>query len=218
MTEPKAHFTLFSLIALLVLLSMPATVTGQSGNRNQLPPQPGSPKPGDELRPPSLRERQFRMLEMERELAKPLTPEEEQLALSQIAEDYKQIQIVNNKMMAAVMPGAMPKYGDVSETLGEIRNRATRLKQNLRLGKMETEKNGKAEYKPARTVQDMKSALLALDGSIMSFVNNSIFKNPEVVDVKEAAKAKRDLEIIIERSQLIKKDADHLNKYASKPE
>ena len=83
---------------------------------------------------------------------------------------------------------------------------------------METEKNGKAEYKPARTVQDMKSALLALDGSIMSFVNNSIFKNPEVVDVKEAAKAKRDLEIIIERSQLIKKDADHLNKYASKPE
>ena len=158
------------------------------------------------------------MLEMERELAKPLTPEEEQLALSQIAEDYKQIQIVNNKMMAAVMPGAMPKYGEVMETLGEIRNRATRLKQNLRLGKMETEKNGKAEYKPARTVQDMKSALLALDGSIMSFVNNSIFKNPEVVDVKEAAKAKRDLEIIIERSQLIKKDADHLNKSAGKPE
>src|SRR5688572_33102858 len=104
MNEPKTHFTLFSLIALLLLLSMPATVTGQSGNRNQLPPQPGSPQPGDELRPTSIRERQFRMLEMERELAKTLTPEEEQLALSQIAKDYKKIQINKNKMITVVMP------------------------------------------------------------------------------------------------------------------
>ena len=218
MNHPKATFTFVILIAVLLMLSIPANVTGQSGNRNQAPPQPGSPKPGDELRPPSIRERQFRMMEMEREVAQPLTPEEQKLALSQIAEDYKQIQIINNKMMAGVMGSDTPKYVSVIETLGDIRNRATRLKRNLGLANVEPDKTGKGEYKPARTVQDMKSALLALDGWIMSFVNNAMFKNPEVVDVKDAAKAKRDLELIIESSQLITKDADRLNKSSNKPE
>lgn len=218
MNQPKSTFTFFSLIALLLLLSIPANVTGQSGNRNQAPPQPGSPKPGDELRPPSIRDRQFRMMEMEREVAQPLTPEEQKLALSQIAEDYKQIQVINNKMMAAVMGSDKPKYVNVIETLGEIRNRASRLKQNLGLANIEADKSPKVEYKPAGTVKEMKSALLTLDGWIMSFVSNSMFKNPEVVDVKDAAKAKRDLELIIERSQLITKDADRLNKSSNKPE
>lgn len=218
MNQPKSTFTFFSLIALLLLLSIPANVTGQSGNRNQAPPQPGSPKPGDELRPPSIRDRQFRMMEMEREVAQPLTPEEQKLALSQIAEDYKQIQVINNKMMAAVMGSDKPKYVNVIETLGEIRNRASRLKQNLGLANIEADKSPKVEYKPAGTVKEMKSALLTLDGWIMSFVSNSMFKNPEVVDVKDAAKAKRDLELIIERSQLITKDADRLNKSSSKLE
>ena len=218
MNQPKSTFTFFSLIALLLLLSIPANVTGQSGNRNQAPPQTGSPKPGDELRPPSIRDRQFRMMEMEREVAQPLTPEEQKLALSQIAEDYKQIQVINNKMMAAVMGSDKPKYVNVIETLGEIRNRASRLKQNLGLANIEADKSPKVEYKPAGTVKEMKSALLTLDGWIMSFVSNSMFKNPEVVDVKDAAKAKRDLELIIERSQLITKDADRLNKSSSKLE
>lgn len=218
MNQPKATFTFFSLIAVFLLLSITANVSGQSGNRNQMPPQPGSPKPGDELRPPSIRERQFTMMELEREAAKPLTPEEQKLALSQIAEDYKQIQIVNNKMMTAVMGSDTPKYVNVIETLGEIRKRATRLKQNLGLATIEADKTGKGEYKPARTVKEIKSALLTLDGSIMSFVNNSMFKNPEVVDVKDAARAKRDLEMIIERSQLITRDADRLNKSSDKPE
>ena len=218
MNQPKATLPLFTLIAALLLLSIPANVTGQSGNRNQMPPQPGSPRPGDELRPPSIRERQFKMMELEREAAQPLTPEEQKLAASQIAEDYKQIQIINNKMMAAVMGSDTPKYANVIETLGEIRNRATRLKRNLGLANVEAEKPGKDEYKSARTVKEMKSALLALDGWIMSFVTNSMFKNPEVVDVKEAAKARRDVEMIIERSQLITRDADRLNKSSTKPE
>ena len=218
MNKTYLNYALFSLMGALLLTSLPANVAGQSGNQNQGPPQPGSPRPGDELRPPSIRERQFKMMEMEREAAQPWTPEEQKLGLSQIAEDYKRIQFINNKMMAAVMASEMPKYGDVIETLGEIRNRATRLKQNLGFTKIEDDKTGKDEYKPARTVQDMKSALLALDGSIMSFVNNAMFKNPEVVDVKESGKAKRDLEIIIERSRLIKKDADRLHKSSSKPE
>src|SRR5687768_17285261 len=108
MNEPKTHFTLFSLIALLLLLSMPATVTGQSGNRNQLPPQPGSPQPGDELRPPSLRERQFRMLEMERELAKPLTPEEEQFAPSKMPKTTNKIKTATKKIMPPLSPAPFP--------------------------------------------------------------------------------------------------------------
>ena len=63
----------------------------------------------------------------------------------------------------------------------------------------------------------MKAALLSLDGSIMRFINNPIFKNPGVVEVEQAARARRDLDTIIEFSQLIKKDAERLSKPSEKP-
>jgi len=57
----------------------------------------------------------------------------------------------------------------------------------------------------------MKASLLSLDGSIMSFIKNPIFKNSGVVDVEQAGKASRDLETIIELSNLINKDAQREN-------
>jgi len=45
----------------------------------------------------------------------------------------------------------------------------------------------------------------------MSFINNPIFKNPTVVNVKMGERARRDLETVIAVSQLISKDAAKLN-------
>lgn len=168
-------------------------------------------------RQPSVRERQLKVLEMERAAAKVRTPDEEKLALAQIAEDYEKIQVVNNKMMAATMPAATPDYARVAEVTAEIKQRASRMKENLRLSTQDPRDSDKSPtYKKAQDAATIKANLLALDGSIMSFVKSPIFTNPAVVDVEQAAKASRDLENIIEFSNLINKDAQKLKKVAEK--
>jgi hypothetical protein len=199
--------------AILVLALPVLSVRAQSGNRNEAPIVPGSPKPGDDLRPAGIRERQFKMMDMEREAARqPRSPEEEKLAVAQIAEDYKELQVVNNKMMSATMKAASPDYTNVSQSLGDIRKRALRLRENLGFASKELQKLEKAKHNQVKTVPELKSELLALDNSIMSFVKNAIFKNPDVVNVEEATKARQDLEYIIEKTQLLNKDIERLKK------
>ena len=204
------------LLALIAGAGLPWSANAQSGNRNEGPPIPGSPKPGDELRPLSIRERQFKMMELEKEASQPMSPEEREIAAAQIADDYKQIQMVNNKMMAATMRASSPNFSQITQSLGEVRKRAIRLKENLGLAKLELPKKDKAERKQATNAAEIKTQLLTLDGFIMSFVKNPIFTNPDVVNVEEATKARRDLELIIENSQMIAKDAERLNKDAVK--
>lgn len=181
-------------------------------------PSPSGLKTPQQQKAPNIRERQFKMLEMEREAAKPRTPEGEKLALAQIAEDYEHIQVINNKMMAATMPRSTPDYGVIAATTAEIKKRANRILENLRLPKAETEEaTKKPEHKKVTDAAGMKVALLSLDGSIMSFVQNPIFKNTSVVDVGHATKLRRDLETIVEFSQLIRKDAEELKKASGNP-
>lgn len=198
-------------LAVTALLVAPSS-SAMGQNRNPAPLVPGSPKPGDELRPASIRERQYRMMELEREAGRRLSPEEQKLALAQIAEDYKQIQVINNKMMGATMRPIAPDYINISQTLAEIRNRAIRLKSNLGLGHLEVKDLGKAKHTQALGPADLKADLLALDNMIMRFIKNEIFKTPEVVNLEEAAQARRHVELIIEKSQLIQKDAERLRK------
>ena len=183
-------------------------------------PNPSQPVPTGPTTPPpaSIRERQFKMLEMEREAAKPRTAEEETLALAQIAEDFKRIQVINNKMMSTTMPAVAPDYASIADTTAEIRKRASRLRDNLRLPQGPPEKVKPPEYKQAFDVARMKAALLSLDGSIMSFIKNPIFNNTGVVQVEAAERARRDLNTIIEFSLLIKKDAEQLSRPSEKPD
>lgn len=213
-------------IVLAVLFGPQPLVNAQTGGTRPGPSNPGGPvrpSPGglkapQQQKAPNIRERQFKMLEMEREAAKPRTPEEEKLALAQIAEDYERIQVINNKMMGATMSRSKPDYGVIAETTAEIKKRAKRILDNLRLPKAADEEATKnPEHKKVTDAARMKVALLSLDGSIMSFVQNPIFKNTGVVDVEQATKLRRDLETIIEFSQLISKDADELKKSSGNP-
>lgn len=170
--------------------------------------------------PPSILERQYLMRAIEIEAGKPLTREEKRLALTQIAEDYARIQVINNKMMSAVMSTAVPNYRSIADTIAEIGKRASRIKLNLPLPDDESkDKNDagakRAEYKSVVDPAGMKATLLMLDARIMSFVNNPIFKNTSVLEVGEAAKAKRDLDTIVEFSKHIGKDAKKLSKSAN---
>ena len=208
-----------TLLAATTLLLIAPAISAQQGAAPNGPARP-SPTGGsvpEMPRQPSVRERQLKVLEMERAAAKVRTPEEEKLALAQIAEDYEKIQVVNNKMMAATIPAANPDYARVAEVTAEIKQRASRMKENLRLSTPDPRDSEKSPtYKKTQDAAGLKANLLSLDGSIMSFVKSPIFTNPAVVNVEQAAKASRDLENIIEFSNLINKDAQKLKKVAEK--
>lgn len=219
---PKSAAQVGALVASFVVLIL-ASVLPVSAQRGQpIPPtgrptSPGVPTPGrgSVPTPPSVREREFILRRMENERNKTPTPEETRLALTQIAEDYEQIQVINNKMMSAATSGKPLDYKGVADVTSEIRKRALRLKTNIALPKPEeAEKNQKAPN--VETEAQLVAALRLLDRALMNFVKSPIFKNPDVVDTKIAAKASRDLENVIELSQNAGKNAEKLAK-ATKP-
>jgi len=210
-TMPLISAIVFPLVAYLA----PATVSAQTEHRRP----GGRPVVGTNTSPsrkPSIRERQLIMDAMAREVGRPRSTDEKRIALVQIADDFQQIQMVNNKMMEAAMKAATLDYGDIGSSTAEIKKRASRLKSNLELPSVEPDAKSKQEYKPLVDAAGMKAALLSLDKSIMSFVESPIFKNPNVIDMDQTSKAIRDLDIIIEFSRLISKDAERLGKSSSK--
>jgi hypothetical protein len=193
-------------------LSAPPEAAAQ-GRKPQAhhPPTPAQPDPIP--RPPSVRERQMMMDEMRREMGKEPAPRKsEELRMSEIAEDYRDLQQVNNKMMSAVMRAAEPDYGLINKSAADIRRRAERLRENLALPAPGARGEAKAEPKPAADAAGMKAALLALDRSIMSFVRSPLFKNTDVLDAEAAARAALDLADVIERSRLAARDAERLGR------
>jgi hypothetical protein len=202
---PLISAIMFPIVACLA----PATVAAQTEHRRPA----GRPVVGTNTSPsrrPSIRERQLIMDEMARQADRPRSTDEKRIALVQIADDFQQIQIVNNKMMGAAMKAATLDYGHIANSTAEIKKRASRIKSNLELPKAEPDAKTTQEYKPVVDAAGMKAALLSLDKSIMSFVESPIFENPNVIDMEHTSKAIRDLDIIIESSRLISKDAERL--------
>lgn len=213
----KSHSTVLALLTLFALLVLTIPGNAQSGPRGTLPrpstPTSRTPPPQP---PPGLGAWEFKIPHMEREAARPRTSEEEKLALTQIAEDYQRIQLINNRMMSGAMSRPVPNFKDIAEATAEIERRANRMRDNLRLPA--PEKSEPAKDILSLKVNDaaqMKAALLDLDRSIMSFIKNPIFKNTGVVDLEEATKASCDLVTIINSSQLLSKEARKLSKSAA---
>lgn len=195
----------------LVLFVPPAAQAQAAGPQPHRPPPPA--KPDAIPRPPSVRERQMMMDEMAREMGKgPAPRKSEELRMAEIADDYRDLQQVNNKMMAAVMRTAEPDYNLVNKSVADIRRRAERLRENLALPVPEARDEKRPEPKPAADAAGLKAALLSLDRSIMNFVRSPLFRNTDVLDAEAAAKAARDLADVIERCRLAGKDAERLSR------
>jgi hypothetical protein len=199
--------------ALLFVILVAAPAAFAQGRAPVAHHPPPAEKPNPIPSAPSVRERQLIMDEMSREIGKGAAPRKsEQLRMSEIAEDYRDLQQVNNKMMATVMRAPEPDYKLIAGSVADIRKRAERLRVNLVLPAPEAKDEKKSEPKPIEDAAGMKAALLALDRSIMSFVRSPLFKNTDVLDAEAAAKAGRDLDEVIERSRLAAKDAERLSK------
>ncbi|HEX8775917.1 MAG TPA: hypothetical protein VF735_20255 [Pyrinomonadaceae bacterium] len=156
---------------------------------------------------------------LEKESRLPAETSRPSLAYVQIKQDFLQLQTVNNRMMETTFANNVVDYKGIAEASAEIRKRAARLKSNLPLPESENDENvpelslkGWDEL----DVGQVKPALKALDDLIMSFVGNPIFQKPQVVDVQQSAKARRELEAIIKLSAKIKKSAEKLTKATAK--
>lgn len=194
------------------ILALCAAAAAQPRRAGQSPPPP-PPNMN-----PSIRERQMKMTEMEREMNRPRAEREgAALALAEIGEDYERIQVVNNRMMAAVFSAPAPDYGSVASATAEIGKRAGRLKSNLHLPPPPAE-SAEKRTAPAEPpdAASMKRLLLALDKSLMSFVKSPVFESVGVMDARAAARARADLEAVIELSHFISKSAGRMAKAAGK--
>ena len=168
-----------------------------------------------EMRERELQERQFNLRMLEKEARRPVERHEPRLALTQIREDFMRLQAVNNDLTQAVLSGASldPKF--LTKSASEIKKRAERLKLNLMLPEPEKgTKRLKAEV--GAEPEQLKLSLAAISELIIGFVSNPMFQNANTVDAQHSAKARRDLEEIIELSSGIRKSSERLNKAAQK--
>lgn len=175
------------------------------------PPPPGQRDPFAEVRERQQREAQLRSAEM-LGIVRPKDHRGAEAAAAQLREDFKNIQILRNKLVRHLQSDAQLNYKFIAAETGEINRRAGRLKTILL---REVGAGGdKKEPEPSVEIGDeqMKDALVTMCKRIDSFTESPVFKVPEVVNVDQSAKAKRDLRHIVLLSEGIKRTAERLNK------
>lgn len=147
-------------------------------------------------------------------LRKPILTTEDnsarQAVLKQINEDFKALQVLNNRVMAAAIGQQQVDYKSLSKLISEIGSKASRLRSNLALPKVESEKRKLSDE--TLSAAGFKEALSTFDKVVMSFATNPIFQQTNVIELEPAKRASRDLSAIIEQSGKLKKVASRLAK------
>jgi len=147
-------------------------------------------------------------------LRKPILTTEDksarQAVLKEINEDFKALQVLNNKVMTEATAEGAIDYKSISNDLSELKSKASRLRSNLALPKTDSDEKTKAI--DIANAADLKEALLAFDKVVESFATNPLFQKVNAIDVELANQASRDLEIIVRQSAELKKVAAKLGR------
>jgi hypothetical protein len=162
------------------------------------------------------RVRAIERAEMDRLLlwAVPKDKESESMRLNRfkkIKDDFRDLQSLNNKMMADAWLQDALDYSSIADMVAKIRGKASDLKDSLSLP--ESENPQTALHAPAvTTVRQFRQQLLLLDKTIMRFINNPVFQAANTVDVKLSTQASDDLEQVIFLTSDVKQNAQKLRK------
>ena len=162
------------------------------------------------------RARAIERAEMDRLLlwAVPKDKESESVRVSRfkkIKDDFRDLQSLNNKMMADAWSQETLDYSSIADMVSKIRGKAADLKEGLSLP--ESEHSETASKTPAvTTVRQFREQLLLLDKTLMRFVNNPVFQANNTVDVNLAKKASQDLEHVLALTSDLKQNAQKLRK------
>jgi hypothetical protein len=134
---------------------------------------------------------------------------------NEVAEEFKQLQLVNYSLSGAADPKTPLDFARVRKESAEVRKRAARLKGYLSLP--EAEESRKQEKAPEiQTPEALRAAVGRLDALVNSFAWNPVFRKPDVVDLEQSTKASRDLAGILSLSERIRKSAEELGRSVAK--
>jgi hypothetical protein len=207
--EPALRFA----AALALAAGVAPPCSGQQGSPASRSPRPDSTSTQRELQRTLERELLFKQMQDAMKGGPSDAQPVRQLALTQISEDFLRIQVVNNALAKTLATGGELDLKQVAQSASEIRKRAGRLKENLLLPEP-------AEGRPRSSTGvepgQLKAALAELDRLVVSFVHNPGFRSVKVVDAEWSARARSDLEGIIELSGRVKKSSEQLHKAAQK--
>jgi hypothetical protein len=174
---------------------------------------PGRVNPKDETNDQVNREARLRSAEVGAATEK-ANQKQLMIAIEQTKNDFKRIQLLRNDIVDRLVAKQPLDYKLLVTQSEEINKRANRLKSFLMKPTAEDLKKGEEKRPDATQVEydeaGMKAALIRLCNTIHSFTGNPMFKNPEIVDAQQPARAGGDLVVIIELSENIKKNADRL--------
>jgi len=122
---------------------------------------------------------------------------------AQVKRDFEGLQAGYNKIVLAMSSGERFNPDSVLDSVAEVGRCAARLRHNLALphAKAEKEEKRRDEAAPA----PLEESLLALRKHVYSFVTNPLFESPSGLDVEQAGKAGRDLDMILELAEAIRR-------------
>lgn len=128
--------------------------------------------------------------------------------LAKVKEDYERLQLANNDILKMLSRKELD-YRVIADASSEIRKRAGRLKSYLVALKIVEEDKERKRNLDEVEPEEMKASLLSLDASIMSFISSPVFKDfGKVVDADSSAKARANLDNILELSERIKRSVE----------
>jgi hypothetical protein len=135
-------------------------------------------------------------------------------AIEEVRRDFTRIQVLRNDIARRLVARERLDYGVVASKTGEINKRASRLKAYMLPDGPDRAGTGGAA--PEVDADRLEGALVALCHSIDAFSENPVFDAPELIDARQTARAKGDLERIIDLSARIKREAQRLRKSAGR--
>jgi len=120
----------------------------------------------------------------------------------QVRRDLEALQAGYNKIVLAMASREPLDSDSVLDSVAEVKKCAARLRENLALPRAEDDEGDKA-WSGAGSAR-IEESLLMLRKHIYSFVTNPMFEAPPVLNVEQAGKAGRDLDMILELSEAIR--------------
>jgi len=134
-----------------------------------------------------------------------------QTAQLQMNEDFERIQIIDRDILSAFSDKAVPDYKRISTGLADIRKRAIRLRDNIGLPTAVKDDAWKKSVDESNA-KELRPALVTLNTFITGFVSNPVLQKNTNVDRALVAKARCDLDGIIDFSEKVRKNVEKMSK------
>ena len=134
-------------------------------------------------------------------------PKRSQAMMEQVSEDFERILTLHNEIVRAIGANKSLSYQYISDAMGEIKKRSSRLQSSLKLQRPETTEENRAPA-PGLEAMETKDELILICKQIESFIKNPIIETPGTVDAQQLENARRDLDNVVQLSGYIKKRAD----------